>query len=152
MVSIENEFFTDIEYHKVASKRAAPDIIYARPDIFLVNGGKLWLIDWKFGNHEFGASVYYRETEWFLAVLAACLPDIDEFETMIHFPNAKYTLPHRTYSRSDVGRLQQEFRVFIERVRSTKIFFSKPARSRCRLCDYRSEDTGGMGYCEDAAL
>lgn len=152
LVSIESEFFTDTDYHKIASKRAKPDVIYARPDMFMTKGGKLWLIDWKFGNHEFGASVYYKETEWFIAVLAACLPDIDEFESMIHFPNAKYTLPRRVYSRSDAAGLQMFFKTFINEVQTTRVFFSRPGRARCRLCDYRSEDTGGMGYCEDAAL
>lgn len=147
---IEEEFYTDTDYNPIAGRSAVDPAVYARPDLFLVKNGKLHLFDWKFGNPDWGASSYYEETEWFLAVLSAHYPDVWEFTASIHFPNSNYTLPERTYTRVDIPGVQGRFKKFFDIAMNRKLFFPIPATHRCRFCDFRSEEAGGIGNCEDS--
>jgi hypothetical protein len=150
---IEAEYLTDIDYNPVIAGTPAPEhSIYSRPDFFIASDGRLRVFDWKFGNPDFGASTYYRETDWYACAVSAHFEDVAEVETIVHFPNSNYTLPSRLYTMPEIARLRFEFQMFFREVLTTRVFFPKPSRASCRFCDYRSEDAGGMGICEDAAL
>lgn len=151
-VYVEESFYVDLDYNPLSARPSQGHAMSAKPDLIIIEDGRLTIYDWKFGNSYFGASVHYREVEWFLAVLQPHFLDVGEFVVKIHFPNDHYTLPERVLNSVQVGGLQREFSRFATEVTTRKIFFPEPARSRCRLCDYRAEENGGIGNCEDAIL
>jgi hypothetical protein len=149
---VETEFYVDLDYNPLDTRPTEGHVVSAKPDFFYIEDGLLRLYDWKFGNPNWGASSYIEETEWFLAILASHYPDVGEFQSVIHFPNSSYTLPEKTYSRIDMANIQGKYKRFFEIITTRRLFFPIPATHRCRFCDYRSEDAGGVGNCDDTTV
>jgi hypothetical protein len=146
---VETEFFFDLDYNPQDER--PKEGIYIRPDFVLLDheNGTGVVYDWKFASPDYDASMFKREVEWYIAALAAKFPDIGFWRGIIHFPEKEYSLPYHDYDGYAAGNLQAYWKKFIDRIRSDHFYFPLPARSRCRFCDYRSEDSGGTGTCED---
>ena len=149
LVVVEEQFIFDLLFSPL-NEKPTTDFISIRPDAFYVYDGTLSVADWKFANPEYNASKHYNELEFFLAGLSSKYPDVCEAEVNIHFPEQDYTLPIRTYTMSDLARLQQKYIRLIENILEDKFFKTIPSKNRCYYCDYRSEDAGGSGTCEDS--
>jgi len=147
-LQVEEQFFFDTAYTVLNEKPTDTDFISIRPDAFSYHDGFLELVDWKFANPDFGAAKYYGELEFFLAGLSAKFPDTYEAYINIHFPEVDYSLPKRYYSTAKLVALQQKYIALVDKILNDKLWLAKPAKSRCSLCNYRSQDAGGAGCCE----
>jgi hypothetical protein len=155
LVFLEKEWLFDRWWNPLTErppKGSGEDFIYMRTDAVLVTDNYAEIYDWKFANPEFGASVHYNEISWFAAGLFAQYPDIGEVRVDVHYPEAQYSLPVRTYSRIDGTRLQQQYVKLLNKIRNDKFFWPAPSKAHCRFCDYRSVDSGGSGHCDDSSV
>lgn len=150
--STEKQRFYSLDFQRIFARPEEGDFISTRIDAMVQLPGKLVLGDWKSGNPEYSAPIYYDETDFFIAMEASANPAIGEWETVIHFPIADYTLPRRTYNHTQIVRLQDKYMKRIDTIVNDKRFIPKPSKIHCRFCDYRSEDTGGTGHCEHTVV
>ena len=146
------EFFSlDLEYlgH---TKPAEGDFISCRKDAVVRQTHKHTVLDLKYGNEEYNTAVYYDETDFFIMLEAARFYEVEQYETVIHFPVSGYSLPRRKYTATQINRLQTKYLQRIDRIVNDKYCVPSPSKAHCIYCDYRSADAGGCGACEYSIL
>ena len=156
IVTCEQEEFYELDMSFIGNSFTEDlkkrDHIYCRKDVVISSPYSTTVLDWKFGNSEYGITKYYDEVEFFIALEAAKNPDIGEWNAIVHFPVEDYTLPKKTYGPTTISRLQLRYTKRIERILNDRFYRPNPGRVRCRFCDYRSEEAGGTGDCEYSFL
>lgn len=154
-ILVEPEFYLNMDYERITASEAwkEKNHIYFRPDLVAFNAahGVLRIPDWKFGDENYGQVRHYHETSFFASMLAYSYTDADRFETEVYFPKKAYSLPPKTYGRPEIGLKQLEADTIFEKI-LTGHFQPNPSRLRCKLCDFRSEDAGGIGNCEYSSI
>lgn len=148
----EYELATDMSFNPLGAGDQAKDIVTARLDLFTIEDGVLNIYDWKFGTSEKGLSLYWSELNFFAALAHAHYPEIEELHKTIHFPLDDYTVPMPPTSGSSffVNQVVQMNQLKV--IKQDHNYFPRPSFSRCRFCDYRPEEAGGMGICKEALL
>lgn len=149
---IEKPFYTTLDFEPLQEPNYEIDFYGIRPDAFVFYDNELHIADWKFANSEYNAARHYGEVEYFIALLSHVLRDVESVVSYIHFPEQNYTLPIRSYTTKDIAQLQQKQIQLVDKILSTKVFVPNPAKFRCSYCNYRSEDTGGAGFCEHTCI
>lgn len=149
---VEQEHFFDTSFNPLSEKPRDMDFVSIRPDYYFINNGELFLFDWKFGNSDYSSVKYYGEVEFYICLLSAALPEISQAVGIIHFPSEDYTLPPRHFTLNQIVKLQVKYYELITRILADKICIPKPSKQRCRLCNFRSVDAGGIGGCEFSAV
>jgi len=152
LVQVEQSFYFDLDFQVIAEPSFNDDFYGIRPDAFIYYDGELHIADWKFANTEYNSTRYYGEVEFFIALMSNIYPDIQTASSYIHFPEQDYTLPSRKYSAQAISKLQQHYIFLVDKIINTNILKPTPAKFRCAYCNFRSEDTGGIGQCEHTCV
>lgn len=149
---IEQEEYYDLDLKGLPSKPTEGDYISCRKDLQVIYDDKIEIVDWKFGNPDFGISRHLDELEFFLALESATSPEVGKWIITIHFPETDYTVPTKPYSYNQVARLQQKYLRRIDIILNDKYCKASPSRMNCKFCSYRSYDTFGSGDCEFSVI
>lgn len=131
------------------------DYVMVRPDMFTwcENTGQGEVPDWKFANPNYGAPKHYQEVEFFISFLAYEYELIEEWTSLIWFPDEKdYRLPQRVYTREKVSELQDKIGSRLLQIELDNNYDPIPAEYRCRFCPYRGWESGGSNHCDESAL
>jgi hypothetical protein len=149
-IQVEKQLLFDTSFSPIKEK-TKENFISITPDVYSFYNGCLEIADWKFANTEYNSAKYYGEVEFFLSGLAS-IYEISEAHVDIHFPEANYTLPRRSYSIAKITQIQQKNIMLIDRIINDKLWCANPTKNRCMFCDYRSADTGGSNHCDDSLI
>lgn len=147
-LQVEVQEFYNLDFERLPSKPEKGDYVSTRMDVIVRDPARHTVVDWKYGNIDYGAARYYDEVEFFTCMEAASNPDVGEWRIIIHFPKDDYTLPIKTYGPTQMSRLVESYGRRIDAIMSDHFMRPKPEYLRCRLCSYRSEEAGGCGECE----
>lgn len=146
------EFFSlDLEYLG-SVKPSEGDFISCRKDAVVRSPHSHIVMDLKFGNQEYNSAVYYDETDFFIMLEAARFYEVEQYETVVHFPVSGYSLPRRRYNSTQISRLQTKYLDRIDRILSDKRLAPNPSKAHCGFCQYNSIDAGGCGACEYSVI
>lgn len=145
---VEEEEYYNLGFERLKQKPDSGDYVSCRKDLVVEHEDYIELVDWKFGNPEYGHSRHLDELEFFLALESADNPDVGEWHVLIHFPEHDYTIPTKPYGYNQVARLQQRYARRIDLILEDKYCKANPSRANCKFCPYRSYDTFGSGDCE----
>ena len=151
-VEVEKTEYFDLNYCLLPSRPSSGDYISKRCDAVLRTPYTVGVFDLKFGNPDYGQTIYYDETDFFVMLEAFARPDYSEWRTEVHFPIHDYSLPTREYNYHRMSRLQQRYMMRIDRIMNDKFCKPEPSTAHCRFCDYRSIESGGCGVCEHSIL
>lgn len=151
-IEVEIQRFYNMDMSPINEKPSKGNYISARADAKVIDEYNTSIFDWKFGNPDFGSVRHYDEVEFFVALESATNPEVGEWNLIVHFPEHNYTLPVRTYNWVQAAELQRKFLLRIDNIMADKFLKPKPSRTRCRLCNYKSEEAGGVGNCEYSVL
>jgi hypothetical protein len=147
-VVVETTRYLSLDLEPLARRPESGDFISYRTDATELGDGFGKIYDFKFGNPDYGSSIYYDEVEFFLLGDSIHFSEIGEWSIHIHFPINSYTLPVRTYTVQRLARLQDQWMWRLDQMLNDKFYAPKPSRVHCKLCDYRRVENGGCGVCE----
>lgn len=152
-VQVEVQKFFDLGFSPLDAKPTSGDYVSARADALVaIPWDKVVQADWKFGNPEYNAPKYYDETDFFMSLAISTFPEVGSYKSIIHFPQHDYTLPVRTYTIQQAGRLQDKYLRRVDKILKDKYFKPSPGKIHCRFCDQRSTEAGGTGKCAHTVL
>lgn len=148
---VEITKYLSLDYEPLTKRPEAGGFISYRTDALDIQDGRGVITDLKFGNPDYGHTIYYDEVDFFVFCESLHNPDVGEWMIQIHFPISDYTLPRRIYTAQRIARIQDQWIRRIEHIRNDKFCVPKPSRAHCDLCDYRPVVRGGCGICEHSA-
>jgi hypothetical protein len=149
-VRVETTRFLSLDLEPLSTKPSSGDYISYRTDASLITLEQGNVFDWKFGNPDYGHTIYFDEVDFFVFGESLHHPEVGEWRGHIHFPIPDYTLPVRSYSSQRIARVQSQWLWRIEKIINDKFCKPKPSTIHCRFCDYRPIENGGCGVCEHA--
>jgi hypothetical protein len=143
----EQQYFLDTWLNPLPEKPSSGDFVSFRTDVTARSDSVTRIFDWKFGNPEFGIAKHLDELKFFVACESAKYPEVGQWEIIIHFPELDYTVPTIPITYTKAATLQQIYVDRIQHILRDKFYRPYPGRSRCRLCPYRTAETGGSDHC-----
>ncbi len=147
-VVVETTKYLSLDLEPLAGRPTSGDFISYRTDATEIGEGFGKIYDLKFGNPDYGHTIYYDEVEFFLLGESLHYHDLGQWSIHVHFPINDYTLPVRQYNLRRLARLQDQWLWRLDKILNDKFYTPKPSRVHCRLCDYRRIENGGCGVCE----